>query len=165
MKISFTPSPLDFASMGNVRQATKLSGMADSLSKQFDSKTIAENLERSRRADTATVVTDTSWQKTVPISEDAKKELMELVKADFTQRGGMSGDNSKYTAIVGKYLNTLPKAERPAALYTLSETFTGEAGRVRDIIKGKDPSWDFGKPVKKEILDEIFAKTPINTTA
>lgn len=156
MKINFNIPQMDFASMGRVSQYAKQQKSNENVTKQFDSKTIAENLERSRRADSATLVHDTSWQKIVPVSDDVKKELTELVKRDFTERGGMSGENSRYTAIVDGYLKKLPKSERPAALYTLSETFTNEARRVRDFIKSKDPSWDFGKPVSPEILEEAF---------
>lgn len=156
MKMIFNLPPMNFSSMGRVSQFAKQQNIADSLTKQFDAKTISENLERSRRADSATLVHDTSWQKIVPVSDDIKKELTELVKSDFADRGGMSGENSRYTAIVNGYLNKLPKSERPAALYTLSETFTNEARRVGDFIKSNDPAWDFGKPVKPEILEEAF---------
>lgn len=156
MKMNFNMPQINFASMGRVGQYAKQQNISDSLTKQFDSKTIAENLERSRRADSATLVHDTSWQKIVPVSDEVKKELTELVKSDFTERGGMSGENSRYTAIVNGYLNKLPKSERPAALYTLFETFTNEARRVRDFIKSKDPSWDFGQSVRPDILEEAF---------
>lgn len=156
MKISFPSPQMNFWQMKNVGQAVKQQMQMQRFSQN---ETIAKNLKETLARHAPYVATDTSWQKIVPVSNAVKKELLDVVEKSFRERGGMSGENSRYNEIVNDYVANLPPKEAQAAVFTLSEIFTGEASHVRDLIKEKDPTWDFGRPVQKEILDDIFGKS------
>lgn len=108
----------------------------------------------------------TDWRKMTSISDEVKNKLLSIVKSDFVNHYGMSGENfgdpNGYNSIVTNYLSTLLPSERPSASWTLSKTFTGEAQRLTDIVRAHNPGWEFGQPFDTSILDESTASNRLN---
>ena len=103
----------------------------------------------------------TDWKRIVNVSDEMKQHVYEDVKKEFYKYGGMSGGNAAETDAyydkIHSYVKTLDLSTRRAAPWTLSQLHLEIAGRVTQAVKGKDPTWTAGKPISREILDEIFA--------
>lgn len=73
----------------------------------------------------------------------------------------MSGDSTAETDAyydkIHSYVKTLKASDRSPATWTLSQLHLDIAGRVAQAVKKKDPIWTAGKPISREILDDILA--------
>ena len=56
--------------------------------------------------------------------------------------------------IIRNYVMSLPPEERAAAGWTLNQISLQEADRLGEYVHQRDPSWNWGKPVKPGILDD-----------
>lgn len=150
MKFNFSVSSMNFASISNLQQTVKFAQIKEQVNSQGTPRypNPYENDPRN--------ITNKNYQKLVPVSDKVKQELMNDLKESFEKRGGMSGVNPKSPMIINKYLETLPATERSSAAYTLGQFKINAAHRIATFIKDKDTSWDWGKPVKSEILAEAF---------
>ncbi len=156
MKLNFSVSPMNFASISNIQQTVKFAQMKE----QVDSPRYPNPYENDPRN-----ITNKDYKKIVPVSDKVKQELMNDLKESFEKRGGMSGVNPKSPMIINKYLETLPATERSSAAYTLGQFKINTADRIATFIKEKDSTWDWGKPVKPEILAEAFKSQNIDFKA
>lgn len=90
-----------------------------------------------------------------------KQHVYNDVKKEFYKYGGMSGNNTAETDTyydkIHSYVKTLDSNTRRAAPWTLNQLHLEIAGRVTQAVKEKDPAWTAGKPISREILDEVFA--------
>ena len=66
---------------------------------------------------------------------------------------GMS-DGEIESEIIRNYVMSLPPEERAAAGWTLNQISLQEADRLGEYVHQRDPSWNWGKPVKPGILDD-----------
>ncbi len=57
-----------------------------------------------------------------------------------------------------EYLSKLKKEDRPAALWSIGEYLYSETEKYESKVRELDPKWDWGKPIKKEIINQVFAK-------
>lgn len=106
----------------------------------------------------------TDWKRIVNVSDEMKRHVYEDVKKNFYKYGGMSGDTAETDAYYDKihsYVKTLDLSARRAAPWTLGQLHLEIAERVTQAVKEKDPTWTAGKPISREILDEIFADDTI----
>ncbi len=107
----------------------------------------------------------TDWKRIVNVSDEMKRHVYEDVKKEFYKYGGMSGDNKAETDAyydkIHSYVKTLDLGTRRAAPWTLNRLHLEIAGRVTQAVKERDPAWTAGKPVSREVLDEIFADDTI----
>lgn len=69
------------------------------------------------------------------------------------KNGGMSGGEIE-SEIIKDYVMSLPPEERAAAGWTLNQISLQEADRLGEYVHQRDPSWNWGKPVKPDILDD-----------
>lgn len=103
----------------------------------------------------------TDWKRIVNVSDEMKQHVYNDVKKEFYKYGGMSGNNTAETDIyynkIHSYVKTLDSSTRRAAPWTLNQLHLEIAGRVTQAVKEKDPAWTAGKPISREILDEVFA--------
>lgn len=77
----------------------------------------------------------------------------------------MGDENTPLVKVKLNYLNSVSKTEHTSAGWTLDQIKYEEAKRLSDFIKVKDPSWDWGKPVKSEILAETYKSPQIDSKA
>ncbi|MDR1701387.1 MAG: DUF3879 family protein [Sporomusaceae bacterium] len=110
---------------------------------------------------------DTSWKKIVPVPEDLKNDLINLVRQQFANNAnGMSGegDSKERIALMREYRSSLPENERASASWTLNDIIINEQRRMVAYVKGKDPSWEHGKPINKDILAEAVSGKSLDIT-
>jgi len=72
---------------------------------------------------------------------------------NMKNNGGMS-DGEVESQVIKNYIMSLPPEERAAAGWTLNQISIQEAKRLGEYVHQRDPSWNWGKPVKPGILNE-----------
>jgi len=100
------------------------------------------------------------YKKIVPISDEIKQHIYDDIKAAYYERNGMSGSDADMDAHYDKiheYIKVTDKEDRLFVSWTIGQFSISLANKVVSKIKEKDPKWEAGQPVSKDILDEIFA--------
>jgi len=100
------------------------------------------------------------YKKIVPISEEMKQHIYDDIKASYYERNGMSGSDADMDAFYDKiheYIKITDKEDRLSVTWTINQFGLSLANKVVSGIKEKDPKWEAGHSVSKDILDEIFA--------
>lgn len=146
---------LNFYSISNLQQTIKMTQMREQIS---SSQGLDPNF-RGTYADHPQNITNkdpSEWQKIVPVPDKIKQDIIDAVRKEFEESGGMGDENSAHMKIKLGYLHSIPGVERSSVGWTLDQIKYEEAKRISDFIKSKDPSWDWGKPVKPEILTEAY---------
>lgn len=163
MKFNISMPQVNFASISNLQQTLKTLQMKEQVSaSQGDPNfrgTYANDPQNITNRNPA------EWQKIVPVPGKIKQDIINAVRKQFEEAGGMGDHNSPLVKVKLNYLNSIPKKERTSASWTLDEIQNEEAKRLRDFIKAKDPSWNWGKPVKSEILAEAYKSPQIDIKA
>lgn len=107
------------------------------------------------------------YKKIIHVSDEMKQHVLEDVKKAYYKYNGMSGDNEAewdaYYRKNNEYFKTLKKVDRLSAAWTLNQLHLGISRKVTTAIKAEVPGWTAGKPVSKEVLDEIFADESITS--
>ena len=80
-------------------------------------------------------------------------KIKSLVFESMEKNCGMS-DGEIESEIIRNYVMSLPPEERAAAGWTLNQISLQEADRLGEYVHQRDPSWNWGKPVKPGILDD-----------
>lgn len=163
MKFNFSIPQVNFASISNLQQTLKFSQMKEQVSAQQGDPNF-----RGTYADDPQNITNRNpaeWKKIVPVPDKVKQDIIDALRKEFEEAGGMGDENSPLVKVKLRYLNSIPKTERTSAGWTLDQIQFAEAERMRDFIKSKDPSWDWGKPVKSEILAEAYKNPSIDIKA
>ncbi len=109
----------------------------------------------------------TDWKRIINVSDEMKQHVLEDVKKEFYQYGGMSGDNTAETDAyydkIHSYVKTLKASDRSPATWTLSQLHLDLAHAVTTAVKEKVPGWTNGQQIPSDILDEIFADESITS--
>ena len=95
----------------------------------------------------------TDFRRIVPVDEDVANRIRALVFENMKNNGGMS-DGEVESQVIKNYIMSLPPEERAAAGWTLNQIRIQEAKRLGEYVHQRDPSWNWGKPVKPGILNE-----------
>jgi len=96
--------------------------------------------------------TTSADRKTVPVDEGVVNKLKDLAMQIMAEGNGIDtgfGVNETINA----YVMTLPPEDRINAGWTLNEIFHKEAVRLGDYVHQHDPSWNWGDPFDKSILE------------
>ena len=95
----------------------------------------------------------TDFRRIVPVDEGVANKIKSLVFESMKKNCGMS-DGEIESEIIRNYVMSLPPEERAAAGWTLNQISLQEADRLGEYVHQRDPSWNWGKPVKPDILDD-----------
>lgn len=95
----------------------------------------------------------TDFRRIVPVDEGVANKIKSLVFERMEKNGGMSGGEIE-SEIIKDYVMSLPPEERAAAGWTLNQISLQETDRLGEYVHQRDPSWNWGKPVKPGILDD-----------
>jgi hypothetical protein len=95
----------------------------------------------------------TDFRRIVPVDEGVANKIKSLVFESMEKNCGMS-DGEIESEIIRNYVMSLPPEERAAAGWTLNQISLQEADRLGEYVHQRDPSWNWGKPVKPGILDD-----------
>ena len=95
----------------------------------------------------------TDFRRIVPVDEGVANKIKSLVFESMKKNCGMS-DGEIESEIIRNHVMSLPPEERAAAGWTLNQISLQEADRLGEYVHQRDPSWNWGKPVKPGILDD-----------
>ena len=95
---------------------------------------------------------DVSWKKIVPIDDDMKNKIHDLVKKEFIENNGMS-DGEALHALTKDYIKNSSVNERASVAWTISQTKIDEAQRLKDIVEANNPNWKPGQAFDPSIFD------------
>ncbi len=100
------------------------------------------------------------YKKIVSISDEMKQYLYDETKKAYYERNGMSGSDADMDAFwdkIHEYIKATDKDDRLSVTWTINQFGLSLSNKVVAGIKERDPEWEAGQPVSKDILDEIFA--------
>lgn len=103
---------------------------------------------------------DTSWKKTVAVSDEIKNKLIETARSQFTTNAnGMfeARDGDEIGAIMKEYRTNIPPSERLPVTWTLIQIVQQENQRMIDHVKSKIPGWQPGQSFDKSIFDDYVS--------
>lgn len=151
MRLNSTFPQINFATISNLQQTVKFAQMKENAKAQSEPR-----YPGTYDNDPMNVTNRLNWKRIVPVSDKVKQDLIEVARDSMENYGGMLDEKSNFNKVKTNYLNSLPATERPSASFTLDQIFHNEAQRLVDFVKEKDPSWNFGKPVKTGIIAEAY---------
>ncbi len=157
-----TNNQLDFMSMGTIRNAVIQQKAKDNMQSRL--KKSDENIPTYTDKLTVCGVDYTDnpdgYKVIIPISEDIKKKVNEFVKKDFETTGIRSKDDlsviEEFYSMKRDYIKNLKGEEKAKASWSVSEYMREVHGKIENKIRELDKKWDWGQPVKKEVLNQIF---------
>ena len=92
----------------------------------------------------------------IDISEDARQKMFDETKRHFLEENGkMNGRTTRRSQVFQDYQRSVPKQDRLKGTWTLSQYERQYRQALINACKEADPSWDFGKPVSKSVLDKV----------
>ena len=96
------------------------------------------------------------WKKIVPVSEQVKADLAEVVKQDFiSTNGSRIPEGSRRNDVINGYLNTLPTSQRSSAAWTLNRMAGDYGSRMEALVKKNNPDWKPGAAFDTSVLDQL----------
>ncbi len=157
-------SQYDFTTMGTIRNAVIQEKVKEQMATRFEKS--EENIPT--YTDKLTICgidyTDNpdGYKVIIPISDEIKKKIYENVKKDFETTGIRARDDfdiiEEFYSMKRDYIKNIKGEEKAKAMWSVSE-YRGEIHtRIEAKIRELDKKWDWGQPVKKEVLNEIFGK-------
>ncbi len=154
-------SQIDFASMGRIRDAVIQQ-------KQKDSVNIKSEKDIPTYTDKLTVCgvdytnNPDGYKVKVPISDEIKSKIYENVKKDFETTGRRAKDDLRivedFYSMKRGYIKNMKGEDQAKTQWSLSQYRNEIHAKVENQIRELDPKWDWGQPVKKEVLKQIFDK-------
>ena len=96
------------------------------------------------------------YKKIVPVSEQVKADLAEVVKQDFISTNGKGiPEGSKRHDVVNKYLSTFSAKECASASWTLIKMAGDYATRMEKLVRENNPGWKPGDAFDTSILNQL----------
>ena len=98
---------------------------------------------------------DTSWKKIIPVSDEHKNKLIEVIRKQFlTNKNGMGDyrDGDEIGALYKKFRESIPPSERLSYTYSLSQIRREEESRLYDYVVAHIPSWRPGETIPDALL-------------
>ena len=81
----------------------------------------------------------------MPVSDEVRAELAEVVKQDFIATNGWGKpDGSKKLDVINKYLKMLPSEQRNSAAWTLQRMAGDYATKMEKLVRENHPGWKPG---------------------
>ncbi|MDR0197432.1 MAG: DUF3879 family protein [Oscillospiraceae bacterium] len=154
----------------NYKEYLKILGVKDTkhLDKMWGNSNNAEKKDFSHEAREARMVAlgyieegmlirdgDTSWRKIVPVSDEIKNKLVEVVRRQTLANGDLKGyarDGDEIGAIFKEYRKTVAPSDRLSVTYTLSRIVQAETQRIDDYVHANVPGWKHGQPIPDDVL-------------
>jgi len=100
---------------------------------------------------------DTSWKKIIPVSDEVRDKLIEVVRRQFlANKDGMSDyrDGDEIGAVYRKYREGIPPSERLSATYTMSQIVREENQRLYNYVTAHVPGWKAGQIIPDDVLKD-----------
>ncbi|MDR2888722.1 MAG: DUF3879 family protein [Lachnospiraceae bacterium] len=103
---------------------------------------------------------DNNYKKDAPVSKEIRDTLIATVQKHFvTNANGTSttANGDEFGAIMKGYRKNITPDDRRAVTYTMNQIIIKEGRRLTDFIKANDPNWDYGKPIRSDLLEKAIS--------
>lgn len=91
----------------------------------------------------------------IPVSDEIKKDVAEIIREGFMERGGMSGEGYKGVELINDYLETVAPEDRSAASWTLNCFRLEIAQKYSEEVRKHNPNWQYGEYIDPKILENF----------
>ncbi len=155
-------SNIDFTSMGRVRDAVYRQKSSEQISSKLGKSSTGEPLYDRKVTWYGIDITDNphAHKEIVPISDSVKKEIFENVKKDFEATGRQSKDDvsimESFFDLADDYVKNIEGMDKLKSSWSMSQYRREVHGEIEAKVRELDPKWDWGQPVKTEVLGKIF---------
>ena len=98
---------------------------------------------------------DTSHHRIVPVSDEVKNKLIEVVRRQFLTNGNGMGDyrdGDEIGALYKEFRKNIAPSERLAFTYTLRQIMREENQRLFDYVRANVPDWRPGQAISPDVL-------------
>ncbi len=158
-KPSFVNKQYDISKIGTIREAI----LAEKTKTEEEGKCdIPAYTERLTWYDIDITNTPDIYKVLVPISEESKKFVYESVKIDFETTARRAYDDitniEKYHDYCKATAGREEGLEKLKMHWSIGQYRDAVHTEVEKKVRELDPKWDWGQPVKTEVLNEIFGK-------
>lgn len=97
-----------------------------------------------------------SWHKIVPVSEQGRQSMFDMVKREFIQENGVAnGDTTKRSDVFAAYQRSIPREDRLSATWTLGQYERAYTKACFEAVRASDPNWQIGQSFDARILDSV----------
>ena len=103
------------------------------------------------------ITNSTAHRRIVPVSDEVKQEIIDIMKNNFMQNNGMTDGEAK-AKVINEYLETIPSKERSATAWTLNQISMDTARQLGAKIEETHPNWQPGQDFDKSVLDNFPPK-------
>lgn len=106
------------------------------------------------------------WHQIIDVSEQGKDNIFNMVKSEFIENNGvLNGDTTSKSEVYTAYYNTIPKADRLKAGWTMQTLEVQYRKAFISAIKADNPDWEFGQEFDSSLLDNITRQTVEGTAS
>ena len=100
----------------------------------------------------------------IKVSEEARQKMFDETKRHFLEENGMkNGRTTKRSQVFQEYQRSVPKTDRLKGTWTLEQYERQYRQAFIDACKEANPSWDFGKPVSRSVLNKVTRESVDNS--
>ncbi len=153
---------MDFTSMGTIRDAIISEKASEKInSKLYDNNT-GEPLYEEKLTWYGIDITDNphAHKVIVPLPDDVKEKIFENLKKSYEETGRKPKNDVSTIEEFYDFCDKTVSSKKGLDKLKTSWTMSQYRSEVSDIIESKirklDPKWDWGQPVKREVLGKIF---------
>lgn len=94
--------------------------------------------------------------KIINVSVESRQNMFDEVKRHFIEENGnKNGRTTKRSEVFQEYQRSVPVEDRLKGTWTLEQYERQYRQAMTDAVKSADPTWDFGKPFDRKILDSV----------
>ncbi len=148
----------DLMSMGTIRNAIKQQNAKDDMingqQPLYEEKLTWYGIDITDNPD--------AHKEIVPISDEAKKKIFENVRKDFEQTGRKPKDDvsimESFYDLKDDYVKNIDGMDKLKSSWTMSQYRRAIHSEIESKVRELDKKWDWGQPVKKEVLNQVFGK-------
>lgn len=95
------------------------------------------------------------WRQIIDISEQGKDNVFNMVKSEFIENSGLLNGDTKKSEVYTAYYNTIPKADRLKAGWTMQTMEVQYRNALISAIKAENPKWELGQEFDHSLLDNV----------
>lgn len=97
-----------------------------------------------------------TWQEMIPVSEDARQEMFDLVKSKFIDgKGYVNFDDGSNSDVYRNYQLSINKEDRLKGTWSLQQYAQQYQKALYDAVKAANPNWKQGQGFDTSILNDM----------
>ncbi len=157
-----TSNQLDFMSMGTIRNAVIQQKAKEQMNSRFEKTNNNDPTYTDKFSWYGIDITDNpnAHKEIVPISDEVKEKIFENVKRDFEQTGRVNKEDvsimESFYDLKDNYVKNINGMDKLKTSWTMSQYRFELHDKIEEQIRKLDKKWDWGQPVKNEVLNQIF---------